>query len=154
MSDPEKPKFQAGATIQIQLDQVQLIDPEAPPEADAGVPRRTAPPPLPATAMPDATAMPEVMASAATPAPPRSAALALAAQRKAAQKDSKLALHLGVVIGVVVLAVIAGLVVAWRVRAGSAAVAGSASPSGAEAPSASALPASSAVLTIPPIEVR
>ena len=149
MSDPEKPKFHAGATIQIDLDQVQLVDPDAASGAaggDAGVPRRTAPPPLPATAMP------EVMASAATPAPPRSPALALAARQKAAQKDPKLALHIGVVIGVVVLAVVAGLVVASRVRGGPASAA-SASPSGTEAPSASA-PASSAVLTIPPIEVH
>jgi hypothetical protein len=147
MSDPEKPKFQAGATIQIELDQVQLVDPDAPTGGDAGMPPRTAPPPLPGTAMP------EVMASAATPAPRPSAALSLAAQRKAARKDPKLALHLGVVIGVVVLAVVAGLVVAWRVRGDGSSPAASASPSGTEAPSASA-PSSSAVLTIPPIEVR
>jgi hypothetical protein len=148
MSDPEKPKFNPTATIQIDLNQVQLVDPDAPAGGDAGAPRRTAPPPLPATG----TAMPEVMASAATPAPPRSPALALAARQRAKQKDPKLALHIGVVIGVVVLAVVAGLVVASRVRGGSAPAA-SASPSGAEAPSASA-PASSSVLTIPAIEVR
>jgi hypothetical protein len=146
MSDPEKPKFHATATIQIDLDQVQLVDPDAPRDDDAGAPRRTAPPPLPGTAMP------EVMASAATPAPPRSPALELAARQRATQKDPKFALHLGVVIGVVLLAVIAGLVVASRVRGGSAPAA-SASPSGTEAPSASA-PASSSVLTIPAIEVR
>jgi hypothetical protein len=145
MSDPEKPKFHAGATIQIDLDQVQLVDPDAAAGGDAGAPPRTAPPPLPATAM-----MPEVMASAATPAP-RNPALA-AAQRKAGQRDPKFALHIGLVVGVVVLAVVAGLVVASRVRGGSTPAA-SASPSETEAPSASA-PASSAVLTIPPIEVH
>jgi hypothetical protein len=147
MSDPEKPKFQAGATIQIQLDQVQLVDPDAPAaDGDAGKARRTAPPPLPATAMP------EVMASAATPAPPR----ASGSPQQSAQKDAKLALHLGAVIGVVVLAVAAALVLAWRVRAGGAAPAASASPSALPATGAppGSAPASSGVLTIPPIEVR
>jgi hypothetical protein len=91
--------------------------------------------------------MPEVMASAATPAPPRSS-LSSASQHNAARKDAKLALHLAVVIGVVVLAIAAGLVVASRMR-GDAAPAASGSSSAAPA-----APSSSAVLTIPPIEVR
>lgn len=148
MTDPEKPKFQAGATIQIDLDQVQLVDPDAPPAGDASTaPRKTAPPPLPPTAMP------EVMASAATPAPARPTGAA--GGRAPAQKDPKLALHIGIVVGVVVLAVVAALVVASRVRGGSPAEAASASPSGAPLTGgASAAPSSSGVLTIPPIEVR
>jgi len=146
MSEPEKPKFNPGATIQIELDQVQLVDPDAATGGDPAATRRTAPPPLPATAMP------EVMASAATPAP-RGSAVPSAAGRQTAQKDAKLALHLVTVIGVVVLAVVAGLVVAWRVRGSGSAPAASASPSAAPGTSASA-PASSGVLTIPPIEVR
>lgn len=147
MSDPEKPKFQAGATIQIDLDQVQLVDPDAAAgSAEGSKPRTSGPPPLPATAMP------EVMASAATPAPPR----ASSASHGTAQKDAKLALHLGVVIGVVVLAVAAGLFVAWRVRGSGAAPAASGAPSAAPATGAApaSSPASSGVLTIPPIEVH
>jgi hypothetical protein len=147
MSDEGKPKFEAGATMQIDLDQVQLVDLNLPGKDAAMSAARKTPPPLPALP-------PEVLHQAAAPAgsaavsrPPASTTPMVRSVGPAPQPDSKKnVLYVGIIVVVVVVAIAAGLAVGRSVGGSSAA-----------APSASAGPsprASGPVLTLPPIEVK
>ena len=144
----EKGKLGAGATMQVNLDQVELVNLElarspGPPSA-----ARKTPPPLPA--MPPPTPGAEEGAgdaAASVPAaPPAPTSLAPAP----AEPPRRLALHIAVIVVVVAVAVGAGLLVARAVRGGSTATT---APSAAE-PSATHTAPVDSVLTIPPIEVR
>jgi hypothetical protein len=138
-----KRRLLAGATMQIDLAQVQLVD--IPPSAPAL--RSTKPPPLPA----DASVPP------AAPDAPTSATHPPASMRVPAGSTAPAAVpprtgaHIALVVVVVVLAIVAGLAVGRRMRGSVAA----APASGAASPSAPAASASQGnVLTLPPIEVR
>jgi hypothetical protein len=136
MSEEDKPKFQAGATIQIDLDQVQLVDLDAHPSSPAM--SRMTPPPLPQEApAPQEAAL---RASRASAAP--------VAAAPAASRGRNL-LYMGLIGVVVLLAIAAGLVVGKRVRGSAATTAPS-----AVVPSATHAAPVDSVLTIPPIEVR
>lgn len=124
MGEDDKRKFQAGATMQIELDQVQLVD------LEAAVARRT-PPPLP-DLPPGATASSAPPRPLVTEAPPASA--------------GKNLVYLGLIAIVVALAVAAGLMVGRRVSASAPAASSAAVLPSAAPPSG--------VLTIPPIEVK
>jgi hypothetical protein len=144
MADSEKPKFEPGATMQIDLDQVQLVDLEA-----GKV--RSKPPPLP----PEPPVAPvNVHAAISQPPPPPSSALP---PRSAAPTPppsaAKNVLYVGIIIVVVAVAIVAGLAVGRGVRGGAA----PAPSAGLGAPSSSqtAPPVESTnVLTIPPVEVK
>jgi hypothetical protein len=149
----EKGKLGAGATMQVNLDQVELLNLElakspAPPSA-----ARKTPPPLPGMLPPtpgggiESAADPAAVAAAPVPAaPPAPTSLAPAP----AEPPSRMALHIGVIVVVVAVAVGAGLLVARAVRGTSTATT---APSAAE-PSATHTAPVDSVLTIPPIEVR
>jgi hypothetical protein len=138
MSDPSKRK-DPNATIQIELDQVQLYDPSAIPEPGASEPgARKVPPPLP----------PPPPFPAAAQAPPPSAAKTIA--------------YVAMIVVLVGLAIVGGLMVGTRARgtadvapAPSATTATTATPAVATtpAPSASAS-AAPRMLTLPTIEMR
>jgi len=133
MTDPSKRKVDPNATIQIELDQVQLYDPGAIPAPGASEPgARKVPPPLP-------TPPPF---PAAAPAPPHSAAKTIA--------------YVAMFVVLIGLAIVGGLMVGMRARgavnvapAPSATTVGAATPSAA--PSASEAPRT---LTLPTIEMR
>ena len=138
MSDPGKRKVDPNATIQIELDQVQLYDPNATPPPEASEPgTRKAPPPLPT---------PAPMAVGAQ-APPPSAAKTIA--------------YVAMIVVLVGLAIVGGLLVGTRARGTpndapmpSATTVGStaaATPAAAPSASASAAPP---MLTLPTIEMH
>jgi len=138
MTDPSKRK-DPNATIQIELDQVQLYDPSTIPEPGASEPgARKAPPPLPTP--------PPFPAAAEAPSP--SAAKTIA--------------YVAMIVVLVGLAIVGGLLVGTRAR-GSADVAPAPSATTATtattavaatpAPSASAS-AGPQMLTLPTIEMR
>jgi len=134
MSDPSKRKPDANATIQIDLDQVQLYDPNAtppPPDAGGSVARK-APPPLPPSA-----SLPGV---------------AQAAPRSAAKTIAMVAMFV-LLIGV---AIVGGLMVGTRARGTVQAplpstTAATATQAATAPPAASSAPAT---LTLPTIEMR
>lgn len=129
-SDKRKP---AGATIQIDLADVQLVDPEA---ASRGPESHKAPPPLPASAL----------------APPPAAATASPARTGPTSRQ------LAILIAGVVLAVAAGLAVGLGGRSGAAPAASASTPPSPSNPPVALRPPSPApsasVLTIPPIELK
>ncbi len=147
MDEDDKPKLHAGATMQIDLDQVQLVD------LDKGR-ERSKPPPLPP--MPPQEQVSQVSAPAAISAsPPRPSAAPAPLP-----SNAKNLMHVGIIVLVVALAVVAGLAVG-RGFGRPAATAPSAS---APAPTVST-PApvvshttqtapSNEVLIIPPVEVK
>ncbi len=136
MSDPSKRK-DPNATIQIELDQVQLYDPSAIPEPGASQPgARKVPPPLP-------TPPPIPAASVATPP---NAARTIA--------------YVAMIVVLVGLAIVGGLMVGTRAR-GTANVAPApsattATPAVAAAPATPSASASAAppMLTLPTIEMH
>jgi hypothetical protein len=132
MGDDDKRKFEPGATMQIDLDQVQLVD------LDAARGRKV-PPPLPPLA--PETSQPSGGQAAAVP---RATSVAPSRPPPAAG-NAKNAMYIGLIAVVVGLAIAAGLAVGRGVGRTAGA-----------APSASApAPASSAgVLEIPPTEVK
>jgi hypothetical protein len=152
----EPGKLGAGATMQIDLDQVQLVDLEAvrSPSASPVSPNsRKTPPPLPEGMLPPAPpAEPgsETHPASAPVPPPPLAPTSLAPAP--AEPPSKLAMHIGVIALVVGVAVAAGLWVAHAVgsRGGTTTTA----PSAAEPTATHSAPPVDSVLTIPPIEVR
>ena len=131
MGDDDKRKFEAGATMQIDLDQVQLVDLEA-------ARGRKVPPPLPPlapeTSQPQAAAVPR--ATSVAPSRPAPAA-----------GNAKNVMYIGLIAVVGGLAIAAGLAVGRGVGRTAGAV-----------PSASAPPSppvsSAGVLEIPPTEVK
>jgi hypothetical protein len=133
MSDPSKRK-DPNATIQIDLDQVQLYDPSAtPPPASPSEPgARKVPPPLPPSA-----SLPGI-----APAPPPSPAKTIA--------------YVAMIVVLVGLAILGGLMVGTRAR-GTPQVAPAPSSTVADTPAPSAAPSASAApatLTLPTIEMR
>jgi len=132
MSDPSKRK-DPNATIQIDLDQVQLFDPGAIPEPDASEPgARSLPPPLPASA-----SLPGV-AQAAPPNPAKTIAL------------------VAMFVVLIGLAIVGGLMVGSRVG-GKAQVTPAPSATTGAVATPSAVPSSSAApatLTLPTIEMH
>ena len=135
MSDSSKRK-DPNATIQIDLDQVQLYDPNATPDPGASEGHgRKVPPPLPLP-LPPSASLPGI-AQAAAPNPARTIAL------------------VAMFVVLIGLAIVGGLMVGTRGKGGqitpapSATTAAVASPSAV--PSTSAAPAT---LTLPTIEMR
>ena len=93
MSDPDKRKPSANATIQIDLDQVQLFDPDAAPGgADAKPGAHKIPPPLPAT---------PPVPSAAAPAP---------------RSLGKTIAYVAMFVALLAVAIVGGLMVGTRAR--------------------------------------
>lgn len=145
MSDTDKPKYLANATIQIDLAQVQLVDPDAPP---LGADDRKAPPPLPPGAA--AMAVPGTGGASGTAAIPAAAP----AEPRNVGKTVALVAMFVVLIGA---AVAGGLFVGTRVRGTPAAPSAAALPAAPPVTSAAAAPtpsASAETLTIPTIEMR
>jgi len=129
-SDKRKP---AGATIQIDLTDVQLVDPDA---AMRGPESNRAPPPLPASAL-----VPPAAPATASPA-----------------RTGPTSRQLAVLIAGVVIAIAAGLAVGLGARGGAAPAASASTPRSPSSPPVALRPPSPApsasVLTIPPIEVK
>jgi hypothetical protein len=142
MGDDDKRKFEPGATMQIDLDQVQLVD------LEAGAKSRKTPPPLPASMPP----LPAIEAPTSTAPAVTSVAPSSRAPAPAAPSAANNAMHIGIIVVVVAAAIGAGLAVARGLR-GSPAAAASAAPSASAAPVKSSEPAGG-VLEIPPIEVK
>ena len=132
MSDPSKRK-DPNATIQIDLDQVQLYDPSATPEPGGSQPgARKVPPPLPT---------PPPFPAATQPAPP---------------SPAKTIAYVAMLVVLVGLAIVGGLMVGRR-AGGTASVAPVPSATGPGAVTASAAPSASAApatLTLPTIEMH
>ena len=135
MSDPTKRKPDANATIQIDLDQVQLFDPDA----SAGGAARKVPPPLPATA-PDAAGSPGALAVGPAQNPARTIAI------------------VAMFVMLIAAAIAGGLLVGTRARgtgdAPSAAAPAATAPSPAPGTSAAQPATSAGTLTVPTIEMR
>jgi hypothetical protein len=137
MSDPTKRKPDANATIQIDLDQVQLFDPNSvPPPSPSEAAMRKAPPPLP------------------TPPPFPAAAQATA------PSPAKTIAYVAMIVVLVGLAIVGGLLVGTRARGPAPVASVPVVPSATTAepavvpatePSASAAPKT---LTMPTIELR
>jgi hypothetical protein len=143
MGDDDKRKFEPGATMQIDLDQVQLVD------LEASAKSRKTPPPLP-----EMPPMPEMPAPTSTAPAVTSVAPSSRAPTRAASAVNN-AWHIGIIVLVVAVAVGAGLGVVRLLR-GSPAAAASAVPavsSAIAAPVKSSEP-TGGVLEIPPIEVK
>jgi hypothetical protein len=153
MGDDDKRKFEPGATMQIDLDQVQLVD------LEAAAKSRKVPPPLPPLP-PEATQPAETPSQARPSAAPRVASVAPRPPSIAAPPESRARnlMHIGIIVVVVAVAIAAGLAVGRGVG-GTAAATPSASAASAAAPVArpavapSAVP-SGAVLELPPFEVK
>jgi hypothetical protein len=130
-SDPPKRRFDPNATIQIDLDQVQLDDARAASARDSSAPvRRTTPPPLPPP-------LPIV-----TLAPP--------------PKPGRTVLYVAVFVVLIGLGIAGGLLVGMRARRGVASIPAALPATTASATSSVAPSASSAAptLTLPTIEIH
>jgi hypothetical protein len=127
--DPPKRRVDPNATIEIQLDQVQLVDPNAPPAPE---PRKT-PPPLP---------MPEELPVLDLP-PPRSAGKAIA--------------YVALVVVLVGMAIVGGLMVGMHARGGATTAPAPSATTLATAAAPTTAPAASSAaptLTLPTIEMH
>jgi hypothetical protein len=135
MGDDNKRKFEPGATMQIDLDQVQLVD------LDAARGRKVPPPLPPLAPLAPETSQPSAGEAAAVP---RATSVAPSRPPPAAG-NAKNVMYIGLIAVVVGLAIAAGLAVGRGVGRTAGAV-----------PSASAPPpaSSAGVLEIPPTEVK